>query len=446
MSSDSAVHQKLEELSKSALAKAKQLKCEGAKVSAKSDVSLRVSAENRKFTIASSVTSQSFGLAVHKDRKRGSAAVNTVKSEDVVFAVEEALQLAKYSVPDEYLTLASKEIAPRAKPLDFLHDKKLTNVDQIELQELMEDILENVFTDERIALERFDVGVSDSYHNLMNSEGVFQSEVQTSIGWSFMGMARAGDQVSGMDYTGGFSYSSKDFRERMRREAEQFAQKLVASLDPIKCPEYKGNVLLTPRAVRSLILSHIMFHASGSSVMDGKSKWIKSVGEEVCSPLLMLSDHPHAKHFSGATSFDSDGLPTRDTSIIERGILKSHLHSCYTAKRTGTTSNGFAGGAFGLILAPGATLLDDLKNSSNELLVVDRFSGNTDPLTGDFSGVAKSSRLLRNGRDVGPVSETMIAGNMLELLRSIAGVSKETEIVGGSYSAPYVLLGPVTVS
>jgi PmbA protein len=446
MSSEAAITKSLDNLASTAIRKATEKKCEGAKVVAKSDSSIRVTAENRKFTIASSVTSQSFGLAVHKSQRKGSSTVNSVKEADVVTAIEEAIELAKFSVPDNYLTLASPKQAPRSKPLDFLYDPKMLKMDQVAIQEIMEEIIETSFKDPRIALERFEVAVSDSYNNLMNSEGVHQSEVQTSIWWSFMGMARSGDQVSGMDYTGGFSYNVQGLKQRMKSEADSFAAKLIRSLDPIKCPEYKGLVLLSPRAVRSLLTSQIMFHASGSQVMDGKSKWIQRVGSQVASPLIHLTDNPHDHRFSGATSFDSDGLPTRTTHIIDGGVLMTHLHSCYTAKRVGSISNAFAGGAFGLSLSGGDKSLKDLLNSAPTLLQVDRFSGNTDPLTGDFSGVAKSSRLIRDGVDQGPVHETMIAGNMLELMNQIEAISIETENVGGSFVAPYILLGPVSVS
>jgi PmbA protein len=446
MSSEATIAKSLDHLASSAIQKAAQKKCEGAKVVAKSDSSIRVTAENRKFTIASSVTSQSLGLAVHKSQRKGSSTVNSTKESDVLTALEQAIELAKFSVPDEYLTLATPKQAPRSKPLDFLYDAKMLKMDQVAIQEIMEEIIDSSFKDSRIALERFEVAVSDSYHNLFNSEDVHQSEVQTSIWWSFMGMARSGEQVSGMDYTGGFSYNVQGLKQKIKHEADQFATKLIRSLDPVKCPEYKGLVLLSPRAVRSLLTSQIMFHASGSQVMDGKSKWIQRVGSQVASPLIHLTDNPHDSRFSGATSFDSDGLPTRTAHIVDGGVLMTHLHSCYTAKRVGTISNAFAGGAFGLSLSGGDTPLKDLMNSASTLLLVDRFSGNTDPLTGDFSGVAKSSRLIRNGQDIGPVHETMIAGNMLELMNQISAVSVETENVGGSFVAPHILLGPVSVS
>ena len=87
-----------------------------------------------------------------------------------------------------------------------------------------------------------------------------------------------------------------------------------------------------------------------------------------------------------------------------------------------------------------------MMNARSELLVVDRFSGNIDPIKGDFSGVAKSSRYFKNGADQGAVSETMIAGNLFECLRQILAVSSITEDVSGAMQMPWALVDQVSVT
>jgi PmbA protein len=85
-------------------------------------------------------------------------------------------------------------------------------------------------------------------------------------------------------------------------------------------------------------------------------------------------------------------------------------------------------------------------NARPDMLVVDRFSGNIDPIKGDFSGVAKSSRYFKNGQDHGAVAETMIAGNLFETLNSILAVSSITEDVSGSMQMPWMLVDGVSVT
>jgi PmbA protein len=50
---------------------------------------------------------------------------------------------------------------------------------------------------------------------------------------------------------------------------------------------------------------------------------------------------------------------------------------------------------------------------------------------GDFSGVIKNSFVIENGEQGQALSESMISGNMAEMLKDISGVSKEHLDLGG---------------
>jgi PmbA protein len=433
-------------LARSAVSYAKERGLDGCKISASKEESLRVTIENGEFTLANHLDASGFGVAVHHEQKRGSATVNSVASKDLFSAIDQAQAIASYSVADPYLIIADQSIAPPAEPLTFLYDEQFRRIDQAEMQDLMLEVLKDCLQHPKLALERFEVSLSFSEHHLVNSLGVEQSERQSALWWSFVGMARDKDEVSGMDYVSHFSFRDADIRQRMRRDAEEFVGRVIGNLHPRKAPAYTGEVLLSPRAAKSLLLSTILFHSSGSQVMDNKSRWATCIGDEVASNLITITDYPHEDYLAGASAFDGDGVPTRINPILDQGVLKQHLHSCYSANRTSTKTTASAGGQFGLRVSPGTSTLADMQLARKELLVVDRFSGNVDPLTGDFSGVAKTSRLLANGEKVGPVHETMISGNSFEILKGVKAISREVECVSGSYCSPWFLVAPITVS
>lgn len=139
----------------------------------------------------------------------------------------------------------------------------------------------------------------------------------------------------------------------------------------LKSPTYKGVVLFSPRAVEEILLGTILYHASGSSVMDGKSIWNQSIGKKVVSPLISISDHPHDPRFTGATAFDGDGSPNMKPLPIGNGVQNAvhRLHSAKTGASPLRTS-----GLFALVVEPGKTDLKEMQNARNELLIVDRFS------------------------------------------------------------------------
>ncbi len=419
--------------------KADDTKCVGS-----CGIAARLVVENGEFTLADTTTSQSLGVLVHKDLKKGSASTNSPA--DIEQSVRDAVAIATFSVPDPNLTMADSKMAGPAKELPFLVDDRVTEVEMGELGELMQEVMIEFQKEPKLAIDRFELGSSVSFHTMVNSRGVRQKEFQTKIAWSYLGLARDGQEVSGMDYQGGFGYSWDHARTHIKDGVREFIDRVVGLLNPTKCPSYKGPILIAPRAVSELLLGTILYHASGRSVMDGKSRWGSSVGTRVVSPKLTLIDNPHDKALGGATAYDSDGLPTMPQTLIREGVLACHLFDCYSAKKLGTRSNAMAGGPFCLELKSGNESLANLFHARDEILVVQRFSGNVDSLTGDFSGLAKSSRLVRQGKDVGAVRETMIAGNIFELAENILGVSSELTTVSGSYKAPTILVDGITVS
>lgn len=78
-------------------------------------------------------------------------------------------------------------------------------------------------------------------------------------------------------------------------------------------------------------------------------------------------------------------------------------------------------------------------------LLVTRFSGNTDPVSGDFPGVAKGAYLAIGGKVERAVTGTLIAGNVFEALRRLTGISKEREPLF-QMTLPYVRLAGISVT
>lgn len=436
----------LESSAKEVLNDALKKGADRAKISVSASIERRLAIESGEFTMANTLEGQKIGLLVHKDQKKGSATLNNVNRKSLEKSVDDALTLAKFSIADEYLTMPDGKEAPPAKQLDFMFDEVLVEKQLGELQEFAQTVLHRLTKDKRVALDKCDFTIGASWHGLYNSLGMKQSEMQSSLGWSYFGMAVDGEEVSGFDYDGRHCYQFEGSLTAALEDADRFVEKVISNLRPGKSPSYKGQVLLSPRAVEELLLGTILYHTAGSSVMDKKSNWIHSIGKKVVSPLFTLTDQPHNKLFTGATSFDGDGLPTVDHTILKDGVLKMHLHDCYTAKRSGTRSNANSGGPFALTVGAGDSELNVMKNARSEMLLVDRFSGNTDPIKGDFSGVAKSSRLLRGGADVGPVAETMIAGNLFEILNAIVSISKHQELISGAALIPWILVDGVSVT
>jgi len=69
--------------------------------------------------------------------------------------------------------------------------------------------------------------------------------------------------------------------------------------------------------------------------------------------------------------------------------------------------------------------LDTLISEVDRGIVLNRFSGNVNPINGEFSGVVKGGHYIVNGEINFPVREVMIAGNVFDALTNLTGVSRE---------------------
>ena len=122
-------------------------------------------------------------------------------------------------------------------------------------------------------------------------------------------------------------------------------------------------------------------------------------------------------------SVTSDGYPAENLKIVENGVLRSYLLDQYGANKTGLARSKSSGGSY--VIEAGADALDDMVADVEKGVLITRFSGGRPSDNGDFSGVAKNSYYIEDGEVKFPLSETMVSGNLAEVLRNICAISRE---------------------
>src|SRR6185295_7450848 len=94
-------------------------------------------------------------------------------------------------------------------------------------------------------------------------------------------------------------------------------------------------------------------------------------------------------------------------------------------------------GAEGWDIAAGDMPLDALIAGVSRGALVDRLSMGRPAANGDFSGVIKNSFAIREGEVGHALSETMISGNVAQMLRDVGAVSAQ-RIDTGSWVMPWL--------
>ena len=124
-------------------------------------------------------------------------------------------------------------------------------------------------------------------------------------------------------------------------------------------------------------------------------------------------------------------------------MLERFPISAYVANKTG--NRRAPNDSFSVIIEAGDTTYDEIIRNTKNGIIVGRFSGGRPASNGDFSGVAKNSFIVRDGKIVGAASETMISGNLSDMLMNLIAIS-DTVICDGSSVLPTIAFGGITIS
>ncbi|MBR2223075.1 MAG: TldD/PmbA family protein, partial [Christensenellaceae bacterium] len=183
--------------------------------------------------------------------------------------------------------------------------------------------------------------------------------------------------------------------------------------------------------------------AGDTSLLEGTSIWKDKLGQSVASESLTIRIDPFDERIVGGQRFTGEGFPAEGYTMIEKGVLQSFMTSLYVANKTGLPRAKNSSSS--MIIKAGDKSLDEIIGETEKGIIVARFSGGAPSVNGDFSGVAKNCFLVENGK-IGPaLSETMISGNLAEMLKNILAISSEL-VCDGMSVMPYMAFSGITIS
>src|SRR5712672_64391 len=213
------------------------------------------------------------------------------------------------------------------------------------------------------------------------------------------------------------------------------AERTLRRLGARKAKTAQVPIIFDPMVATS-ILEHIFEGINGDSVYRGASFLAGKLGQKVAGNNVTIIDDGTIPGGFGSSPFDGEGVPTRRTVVIEKGVLKSYLLNTYTAKKlklqtTGNAARGLAGtpgiGPGNYFLQAGAKSPKELIANIKEGLYVTEFLGQgVNLVTGDYSRGA-SGLWISGGEFAYPVEEITVAGNLKELLFKIYEIANDLE-------------------
>ncbi|MBA7704270.1 hypothetical protein ES703_113072 [subsurface metagenome] len=242
-----------------------------------------------------------------------------------------------------------------------------------------------------------------------------------------------------------------------RTITEAVLQQLELAKNRASVPSQLLPVVFTPNGIASALISPLMAAFNGKTVLQGASPIGNRLGQPVFDKKLWLWDDPTIAYRPGSRPCDDEGIPSQRTPLIEQGTVANFLYDLQTAALAHTQSTGNGSRNRGglptpspsaFIIAPGKTSFDEMVNDIKEGLVIEQLMGATQGniLGGDFSGNVLLGYKVESGKIVGRVKDTMVSGNIYQILKQITAIGSETKWVGGFLNTPPLYCPSVSVA
>lgn len=397
--------------------------------------------------------SRAAGLRVLIGKRVGSAYTSDLSSAGLSQMVDSALALAAIATEDPFAGLPdASELGALAGDLQLYSDDIHTIDTPARIQSALEAEEAALSTDPRIVnSEGAAFSASSSERVFANSRGFLASYRSSGCSLRAMPVARQGDAMER-----DFWFSSARTPSRLdspaavgRRAAERTLRRLGAR----KVPTQKAPVIFDPLTARSL-LGSICDAVDGDAIYRKASFLAGKLGERVASDNVTVIDDGTLPGLFGTSPFDDEGVPSRRTVVIDRGVLKSYLLNTYTARKLGmrttaSASRGVTGNAGvghgNFFLEKGAHAPEEIiRGIRRGLYVTELIGRGVNIVTGDYSRGAVGL-WIENGEFAYPVSEVTIAANLRDMLMDVEAAGSDLEF-RSSVAAPTLLIREMTIS
>ena len=434
--------EELRTLADSILREAKHRGASAAEVSVSQDVGLTLKVRKGELETVEFNADRGFDITVHNGQRLGAASTSDSSEDAIRETVARALDIARHTQEDPCNGLADPALlAKRLPDLDLFHPSPLDT--EAAMAAALACEAAGFSHDRRIVnSEGAEATTEQSCHVYANSHGFMGSYAGTSQSLSCMLIAKDDNGMqSDYWYSANRNPNALEAPEQIGRTA---AQRAVAKLSPRQVATGEHPVLYCPQTARSLA-GHLIRALSGGALYRKASFLLDSLGTEVASPHLRLSEQPLLPGRFGSTAFDGDGVATSEKAFIDAGTVRSYALSAYSGRRLGLPTTGNAGGVHNLRLEGATKPAEALfKEMGRGLYVTDLMGQGVNQVTGDYSRGA-AGFWVENGEIQHPVHEVTIAANLKDLLHRIAATGDDHD-QRGNIIAPSVLIERMTVA
>jgi len=392
--------------------------------------------------IHQNVSAKRAGVAVKivSNKKVGTVQVNSLEEEPIKDSVTRAIKIAKVS-PE------NKDFKSLPKP------RKWKSIDGIFNKETAECTPD--FRAERVK-EAIDTAhsVSDLVKTVAGSYSTDSTAfaISNSLGvsaWTEITTAAMQTTViSKTEGSQGFSseeqYSRTITNIKPHEIGREAAERSVKSINPTKISIGEYEVVLSPRAVATLLMYLGYIGFSASSYQDGQSFVKYNLDKQVFDAKLNVIDDPRDSDTLFAIPIDGEGVPKTRINLIEKGLVSegSICHNSYTAGKEDKVSTGHSLPPmwgyynrplpYNMVIGASDSSIEEMIQETKKDIFITCFhyTNPVEPSKAILTGLTRDGTfLIEDGEITKPIHNLRYTDSMLSALKDIPLIGKKREIL-----------------
>jgi len=423
---------------------ARRAGAEFADASASISKDLTVVIEKSSIKSAELVWSRHFSIRAYLGGGMGYVSSSGFQNTDIIELAQRATELARLASPDpDFVALPGPE-QPEQMPQTY--DPK---VPEIAPDDVINWAAENIKSAQAVrndVIASGDAAVSASAAALASSTGIRIARNSTSLHFSIFAVVKDDTNVG--------SFADRDsarFVEDFNPAGlgETTTKRALQYQNARKTKTRKTTLVLGPLPAFGLVCA-VADAANAESMQRRRSLFADRLGSTIGANLLAITDNGLISKGLYSGPFDAEGAARKVVKIVENGTFTAALHNSYTANKANVPNTGHGmrtGGVshtnlhIALGEKPARKLIEELEDG-----VYLELGGLSPNLTsGDISTNLDFAFKIEKGELAYPLANTMVSGNLLEILNNIDAVSCDYRYEPGNY-LPTIRIRDVQIS
>lgn len=395
---------------------------------------------------------KTLGLRLFYGKKSAVTSTSDLSPESLDRLIEDTCNIARLTADDEYAGLPFPQYGMKTKNVE-VYDEYVHQISMEEMIKLASVAESSSFRYDKRITNSEGGRFSKRYTRIFyaNTNGFSGSYETSMFNISVVPVAT----MDGMMQRDHWYSSKRKFNDldNPSTVGERAAMRTVRRLGARKTHTQQAAVIFDPETASSL-LGNLCVALSGYSIYKGASFLVGMLNKQIVSPDITIYDDGTIPWGIGSKPFDAEGMATRKTTVVEKGVLTSYLLDSYSGRKLNLTTTGNASRSPGeppmvaptnFYLSPGNYSPSEIiKSVDSGLYVTDLIGFGFNPVTGDYSRGA-AGIWIEKGELAYPVEEITIAGNLKDMLMQIEMVGNDLDL-RQKVCSPTIRIGRLTIA